>query len=144
MRSQRGPPGIDALIPLSIWAGNTCCVCGKPTNGVVDQETAVKLLERTGHKECLINGGRRRRRHFFDLTGGDKTLRTNIMADVPKPPTAILIVPEVPDLPPQPFESPWVLSRLPRGARPPVWRNSSRFIRRAVPGDSYPKRKIHH
>jgi DNA repair exonuclease SbcCD ATPase subunit len=60
---------VDALTPLNVWAGHPCCVCGRPTDGVVDKETAAKLLERTGHKECLLRAGLRRRRHSFDLIG---------------------------------------------------------------------------
>jgi hypothetical protein len=35
---------IDDLTPLMVWAGHPCCVCEKPTDGVVDRETAAKLL----------------------------------------------------------------------------------------------------
>jgi DNA repair exonuclease SbcCD ATPase subunit len=84
---------IGALMPLELWAGHLCCVCGEPTDGVVDQETAAKLLERTGHKECLIKAGLRRRRHSFDLIGGAKIRRATVIADMAKHPNGILIVP---------------------------------------------------
>jgi DNA repair exonuclease SbcCD ATPase subunit len=84
---------IDALTPLNVWTGHPCCVCGEPTDGVVDWETAAKLLERTGHKECLLKAGLRRRQHFFDLIGGVKIQRATVMADTPKHPNGILIVP---------------------------------------------------
>jgi DNA repair exonuclease SbcCD ATPase subunit len=84
---------VDALTPLNVWAGHPCCVCGKPTDGVVDKETAAKLLERTGHKECLLKAGLRRRRHSFDLVGDVKTRGTTVMADMAKHPNGILIVP---------------------------------------------------
>ena len=84
---------IDDLTPLMVWAGHPCCVCGEPTDGVVDQETAAKLIERTGHKECLIQAGLRRRRHSFDLMGGAKIRRATVMADTSKHPNGILIVP---------------------------------------------------
>jgi hypothetical protein len=80
-------------MPLNVWAGNPCCVCGEPTDGVVDREMAAKLLEHTGHKECLLKSGLKRRRHFFGLIGGDKIRRATVMADVPKHPNGILIVP---------------------------------------------------
>jgi DNA repair exonuclease SbcCD ATPase subunit len=84
---------IDSLMPLNVWAGNPCCVCGEPTDGVVDRETAAKLLERTGHKECLLKAGLRRRKHFFDLIGGVKIQRATVLADEPKRPKGIMIVP---------------------------------------------------
>jgi DNA repair exonuclease SbcCD ATPase subunit len=84
---------IDALMPLKVWAGHPCCVCGELTDGVVDKETAAKLLERTGHKECLIKAGLKRRRHSFALIGGAKIRRATVMADTPKHPNGILIVP---------------------------------------------------
>jgi hypothetical protein len=84
---------VDALTPLNVWAGHPCCVCGRPTDGVVDKETAAKLLERTGHKECLLRAGLRRRRHSFDLLSDAKTRWATVMADVPKHPNGILIVP---------------------------------------------------
>jgi DNA repair exonuclease SbcCD ATPase subunit len=84
---------IDAPMPLMVWAGHPCCVCGRPTDGVVDQETAAKLLERAGHKECLLKAGLRRRRNSFDLVGDARTKRATVMAHVPKHPNGILIVP---------------------------------------------------
>jgi hypothetical protein len=84
---------IDALMPLNVWVGHPCCVCGKPTDDLVDQETAAKLLERIGHKECLIQAGLRRRRHSFDLIGDAKTRRATVMADISDRPNGILIVP---------------------------------------------------
>jgi hypothetical protein len=79
---------IDSLMPLNVWAGNPCCVCGEPTDGVVDRETAAKPLERTGHEECLLKAGLKKI-IFRSLFGTANSRRATVLANEPKRPKGI-------------------------------------------------------
>jgi hypothetical protein len=68
---------VKGLRPLKVWEGHPCCVCEKPTDGKVDQETAAHLMQHTGHKDCLLKAGLRRSRGFLDLI--DK--RSTVLSD---------------------------------------------------------------
>ncbi len=73
----------QALMPLTVWNGHPCCVCGEPMEGIVERETAVRLLQNTGHKECLQRAGRRKV-HLADFYGKDKDKRATTVADFPE------------------------------------------------------------
>ncbi len=71
----------QALMPLMVWAGHPCYVCGRPTDGVVDRETAAHLLEFTGHKECLIKAGLIQGNLFLVLAEGRQSGRATVLSD---------------------------------------------------------------
>jgi regulator of replication initiation timing len=48
---------IEGLRPLQVWAGHPCKKCQMPMSGLVDRETAAKLMHGFGHKACLEKQG---------------------------------------------------------------------------------------
>jgi DNA repair exonuclease SbcCD ATPase subunit len=44
---------VAVLRSLAVWAGHPCTVCNQPTSGLVDRETAARLLKNFGHKACV-------------------------------------------------------------------------------------------
>jgi DNA repair exonuclease SbcCD ATPase subunit len=78
---------IQTLKPLTVWAGHPCCVCEEATDGVLDRESAAKLLERVGHRRCLEHSG------LKGITFRSLALPTRaaVLADEPESPRAFLV-----------------------------------------------------
>ena len=51
---------LERLLPLKVWSGHPCALCGEPLKGIVDHELARVLLKHAAHKRCIDERANRR------------------------------------------------------------------------------------